>query len=162
MTDNVGACNCRCIRGAALLVVALIAGCGGGGEEPPKVVAVSGIVKLDGQPLKGASILFVPIEAAKGIGAAGTSDGEGKYSLAFGNNRGVLPGGYTVVVEKWVNKDGSDIATGPDIDIEQMKMGGLVKSLLPPAYSDPRGTPLKALIEDKERQTVDLEVQSKK
>jgi hypothetical protein len=65
----------------ALAVVALwVAGCG-----DPKVVAVSGRVTLDGQPLAGAHVVFQPIAAAKdmnpGSGSYGITDADGRYTL---------------------------------------------------------------------------------
>jgi hypothetical protein len=65
---------------AAALVAA--AGCGGDG---PKYVPVSGFVKVDGQPYKGAVVSFQPVggkeNANPGRGSSGLTDANGRYSL---------------------------------------------------------------------------------
>lgn len=65
---------------AAALVAA--AGCGGDG---PKYVSVSGFVKVDGQPYKGAVVSFQPVggkdSANPGRGSSGLTDANGRYSL---------------------------------------------------------------------------------
>ncbi len=70
-----------------------IAGCGGGSGTVP----VSGIVRLDGQPLQDASISFVPEGGGKH--ATGTTDMSGKFVLSTVDPRdGAMPGTYKVVI----------------------------------------------------------------
>jgi len=58
---------------ACLLAIA-ISGCGSG-----NLGTVSGTVTLDGQPLEGAELLFMP--TGGGGASVGTTDGSGKYTL---------------------------------------------------------------------------------
>lgn len=66
---------------AAALACALVAGCGGG----PKVVAVSGVVKVDGQPYKNAVVTFQPVATEgnpnPGLGSNAETDDQGRFTL---------------------------------------------------------------------------------
>ena len=66
-------------------------GCGGEVFHP-----VRGLVRLDGQPLGGAAITFVPEQ--KGTPAVGTSNAKGEFTLETGNDIGAQPGKYKVLV----------------------------------------------------------------
>lgn len=59
--------------------VLLLCGCGGGADTPD-LGQVSGVVTLDGQPLEGAVIEFIP---QGGRPSSGTTDSEGKYDLRY-------------------------------------------------------------------------------
>ena len=73
------------------LVVSLGAGCASGG---PEIAYVEGRITLDGEPLVGATIVFVS-ENGRPSGAATGADG--KYVLNFANGRkGAVPGTNTV------------------------------------------------------------------
>ena len=64
-----------------LLVVASLAiGCNRG-PAPPKLVPVHGTVTLDGKPLPGAAVTFVPVGNTQGTGASGYTDQDGKYEV---------------------------------------------------------------------------------
>jgi hypothetical protein len=77
---------------ACVLTVAL-AGCGGGGATSP----VTGVVTLDGKPLVGASIQFVP--QGSGRDATGETDKNGGFVMStFKPRDGVVPGTYKVVI----------------------------------------------------------------
>ena len=58
----------------ALLATAALAGCGDG----PKMAAVSGTVLVNGQPVEGAQVLFMP----DGERAAGSTDTNGRFQLS--------------------------------------------------------------------------------
>lgn len=76
----------------------VMSGCGDGSGTVP----VAGIVKLDGQPLKNASVSFLP--QGDGKQATGTTDDAGKFVLSTDNPRdGAMPGNYKVVIEPSVN-----------------------------------------------------------
>ena len=111
------------LAGAFLLV-----GCGGASKEADfkgKLVPVSGVVKIDGAPVAGVQIAFVP---RSGIGgnpnealvriASGTTDSEGKYTLSthpggpatkkeLEGYSGILPGKYSATFSLWVMPDGT-------------------------------------------------------
>jgi hypothetical protein len=86
----------RSFRLAALaLAVALTGGCGGSG---PKPVKVEGVVLLDGKPLPGATVRFVPLDR-KGETAVGFARDDGTFRLTSqSGGEGALPGEYKVVV----------------------------------------------------------------
>jgi hypothetical protein len=79
----------------ALLAVAgasTLAGCSKSGTTP-----VEGVVLLDGQPLAGASIQFVPQD--KGRDATGETDKNGHFAMStFQPKDGAMPGAYKVVI----------------------------------------------------------------
>ena len=77
----------------ALIVLGLIVGCGGGAD----IGAVTGTVTMDGQPLEGASVVFVPAVGGRPAGAM--TDAEGKFELNFsGGRKGTLPGKNKVMI----------------------------------------------------------------
>ena len=70
----------------------LCAGCAGQTTTP-----VEGVVLLDGKPLVGATVQFVPQE--KGRDATGETDKSGQFVMStFKPRDGVLPGSYKVVI----------------------------------------------------------------
>lgn len=88
---------------AALLTIGAccVAGCSGGPERP-ETYPVTGTVTLDGKPVEGATVVFVPKEKGKGRAATGVTDSNGKYSLGtFASGDGVIPGQYLVKVTKY-------------------------------------------------------------
>jgi hypothetical protein len=69
----------------------VVPGCGGG---DPSLVAVSGIVTLNGQPLKDATVEFVPKE---GWGSLGKTDESGRYELLYrARKKGAIAGSHKV------------------------------------------------------------------
>ena len=82
----------------ALLGIGLLVGCG---PSNPPTYKVSGVVKLDGKPVPGATISFVPDSGTEAQPAAGISDNEGKYALTtFASGDGAMKGMYLVTVLK--------------------------------------------------------------
>lgn len=119
-------------------------GCGG---EPsgPEMAEVSGMVTLDGKPLAGAEIFFV----SKGFEGYGRIKDDGRYSLV----RGAPVGSCKVYITKDRAPEGPGAGrvidmSIPGMDEEQVKamnqssVGGNVKPLLPPEYSDPKSSKL--------------------
>jgi hypothetical protein len=78
----------------ALVVFALVfPGCGVTSRTSP----VSGVVTLDGKPLAGASIHFVP--EGSGRDATGETDASGHFTMStFKPRDGVVPATYKVVI----------------------------------------------------------------
>jgi hypothetical protein len=89
-----------------LLAIAMLAsiGCGSGGSHLPKTVPASGTVTLDGKPVDGAQVVFVP--AGDGAtGAFGTTNASGHFSLrSYDEKDGAIPGTYKVQVSKTIQK----------------------------------------------------------
>jgi hypothetical protein len=81
---------------AVVLLTSALVGCGGRGTTP-----VEGVITLEGAPLPGATVLFVPDGTGKGRPASGFTSPEGVFRLTtFQPDDGALPGSYRVVVRK--------------------------------------------------------------
>ncbi|MCA9129662.1 MAG: carboxypeptidase regulatory-like domain-containing protein [Planctomycetales bacterium] len=98
---------------AGLLVLSL--GCGSGSDNPP-TYPVTGTVTLKGNPVAGATIIFVPIsDGAKG--ATGTSDDQGNYQVTtFVSGDGAVPGDYMLKVFKFDAPPAPPSESSPDFD----------------------------------------------
>jgi hypothetical protein len=81
-----------------LAITALASGCG---DSNPKTYPVSGVVTLDGKPVPGATVTFIP-DDSKSKSAATNCDAQGKYSMStFKQGDGAIPGSYKVIVAKY-------------------------------------------------------------
>jgi hypothetical protein len=82
-------------RALVPLVLALTAtGCG-------QTSSVKGRVLLDGQPVAGAAVLFMPDADGQGRPASGTTDSDGYFQLmTFRPGDGAASGTYRIVVSK--------------------------------------------------------------
>ena len=118
-----------------LPVVLLTLGCGPGG---PKLTPVSGTVTLNGSPLAGATVTFLPRDGTPGFGGVGKTDASGVYSLRGSRDdaRGIPPGEYRVVLSKRLMPDGSEVPAG---DKTPPMLSPAVESL-PADYSSMTGT----------------------
>lgn len=68
-------------RLCALAVIVCLAGCK---QHPYDVVAVSGVVTINGKPVKDVRVAFQPTDTTKlnpGPGSIGVTDAEGRYTL---------------------------------------------------------------------------------
>jgi hypothetical protein len=83
--------------GTMALLCVIVSGCGG-----VKPLTVDVVVTLDGEPLAGATVLFVPEEGTRGRPAHGLTDIDGSLQLTTPpeEDDGVYPGAYRVVVTK--------------------------------------------------------------
>lgn len=96
-----------------LAVAIAVGGCGRSGEPIPKLVPVKGKVLLNGEPLAGASVSFVPRDQTTGTGGFGATLADGTFELMHRSNAsGVEPGAYTVLFSKFAMPDGSPIPEG--------------------------------------------------
>ncbi len=97
------------IRPLLLLVSFTILGC----DKPsdPSLVAVSGTITLNDQPLVNAAVTFIPKDGTPGFGGVGKTDASGKYTIAGSrtNEKGIPPGEYRVVISKRLMPDGTEI-----------------------------------------------------
>lgn len=87
----------RAAHFALIPLIAIVAGCGGG----PKLATASGIVTLDGKPLEGATLSFIPTPG-NAVSTAGTdvSGPDGNFQMTYNGRAGLAPGKYKVVVSK--------------------------------------------------------------
>lgn len=128
------------LRLIGVLAIALIttAGCG-------KYAPVEGVVTLDGQPLAGATVMFIPTETSPGRGgprqANALTDGEGRFRLETVNKTGAIPATYKVMVSKKVLPKG---VKPPDRNnmMEVMAASSRMIESLPKKYTDQRLTDL--------------------
>jgi hypothetical protein len=138
-----------------LLGVLVLAGggCGGSGT-----VKVRGTVTLDGKPLRGAVVTFVP-SGEKGRAASGATQADGSFQLTtFKPDDGALPGDYKVTVrfDQGVQvftdanikeaKEKHELDKLMDTPEGQAKLAALRRKLppspVPAVYSAPERTPL--------------------
>jgi hypothetical protein len=133
-------------RAVVWVVIGLVGGCGG-----PASVPAGGTVTLDGQPVAGAAVMFLP-ESEGGLPAGAETDAAGHFSAAVPNEAGVRPGRYKVTVSKIepaggppkTRKTAGDevVPADPRAAMAGAKSPG--KHLLPAGYADARTTPLRA------------------
>jgi len=141
------------LLGACLLI--RVVGCGSS-VDIPDLVEVSGIVTLDGQPLPGATVYFIPkLQFAPAAGtdqprlieeSAGLTDEQGHFRLRGIHKEsgwGAMVGDHRVLIRKRVMKDGSAVPTG-DVDLAILETS--MKELLPAIYSDEQQTTLSAQV----------------
>lgn len=89
----------RCFPLVVLFLFSL-SGCGDNGGRVP----VTGIVNFDGKPLEDGNITFGGDKGAAGIGKIQN----GKFTMSeSGNETGVLPGNYKVLISSWFEERGS-------------------------------------------------------
>ena len=88
---------------AVFAVLFAVAGCG---ESNPSTAQVSGKVTLDGEPVEGALVLFIPDDPANKAATA-SSQSDGSYTLTtFEAGDGAMPGSYKIKVSKKGLEDG--------------------------------------------------------
>src|SRR4051794_27542937 len=103
---------------ALLLVMASVTGCGSG------LASVEGGVTLDGTPVQGATVTFVPDSGSVSQVISGQTDASGKFVLGSGGKSGAPAGNYKVVVTKTeVIGGGGEMKPGDPKYLEAMKKG---------------------------------------
>lgn len=145
-----------------LLCVALVVGCQPAGADRPATFKVTGAVTMDGAPLEGASVMFVP-KTPPGNAASGTTDAGGKYALStFGGDDGAVPGDYFVVIRKYeaaapaaAPAGGAAAPAGGEVEQDANFSGAVVteegsKNLLPEKYASPATSGFTATVEAKD------------
>lgn len=84
---------CR-LKMTSLLFLLVLAGCGGNGVE---LATVEGTVTMDGRPLPGAFVRFMPVNG--GRTASGRTDENGHYTMQYSvHDDGVLVGPARVAI----------------------------------------------------------------
>ena len=149
-------------RGLLLVacLLSLVSGCSRGRQHPP-THAVTGLVTVDGKPVKDAIVSFLPENGQ--YPANGTTDASGRYELtSFTRGDGAMEGSFRVTIVKYEEENGDmpdgnvDQPTaegnGQETGNEGYVPAGMVvsqydegpKNLLPKQYSDQQETPLTA------------------
>ena len=144
----------RAYKTGWLVAVALLAATGCGGRP----VGIKGKITLDGQPLAGATVEFVP--EGDGRTAVGITDKEGKFSLStYKPGDGALRGDYKVVIKKTPERalpkpDPNDKEAAKKLMLKLMTMNqnyrqpAANKDAVPGAYGEPENTPLLQTVPD--------------
>ena len=92
----------RALNVAAPVIGVLLAGCGDRGDAP-ELGDVSGYVRLDGQPLSAARVIFQPEGGRPSIGL---TDDEGYYELSYSRGEtGAKVGRHVVRISTFVEAD---------------------------------------------------------
>lgn len=132
------------VRRACFLLVmnCVLSGCGEGVVEPnwPDAVPCSGTVTMDGKPLSGVQVLFVPDVSTNGQGGSGTTDDAGKFTASSRDTKGeittgIVPGKYRVAFSRMVKADGSVWTPDPTSPTGPATVGA--REEIPLKYSDP-------------------------
>lgn len=121
-------CHAACLS----VVLLTLTGClGGAGEAKP--VPASGVLTLNGEPLAGAYVLFIPDIGPK---ASATTDADGGFELTTVQEKdGVVPGPCRIAVEKRAPLDPKDPYVTP-------------KSLIPEKYGSVNTSGLSETVAD--------------
>ena len=120
-------------RGGAVCAVAI--GFFGCGRDTFPLVPVHGIVTLDGQPVEGARISFIPERA---FTAGGITDVGGRFTLMCQGRRGCPPGRSQVLVSKQMLSLPEGVAADDRAAIEALPEGPQYIAVVPSQYGDPR------------------------
>jgi len=122
----------------ALSVLLCTAGCG---SNRPKLVPVKGTVTVDGKPIEGALVTFLPQFA--GQPAIGTTIADGTFTLTtHPHGQGAMPGKHIITVSKvevtgfLADKDGLSGGVAPE--------GVQQRWIVPKPYSDQKTSKLSA------------------
>jgi hypothetical protein len=152
MMVRLSAGHSSALAAIGLLFAAALAGCG------TATSPVEGTVLLDGQPLVGASIQFVPQGAGKQ--ATGETDKNGAFTMSTDKPRdGVVPGEYKVVVSPPVGQpDPTQYASADEAMAAAAKAPARKASgpAFPQKYTRPDQTPLTQTVPVKEKLRLDL------
>lgn len=90
---------------ASCLLISIV-GCSNNPAKYPETGAVSGTVTLDGEPLEGAAVSFIP---AEGRPSKGKTDAQGKYVLRYaGGIQGAMLGPCKVSITKTVADEATE------------------------------------------------------
>jgi hypothetical protein len=107
-----------------VLIAVSIFGVMGCGAKSPPIGYVSGVVKISGQPVEGATVEFTPVS---GRGSVAVTDSAGMYVLKYTNTvDGALIGEHTVRISTGVAGSASN---------EGGQSGGGKPERIPPAYN---------------------------
>jgi len=144
------------IRILSWIVLLLLTTNGCRDASVPELVPVGGTVTLDGKPLSGALVEFLPLGDIPGNGGGGRTSAEGRYQLQTGQGHHGIPAGeYKVVIIKLVMPDGSDFPADSDVP----PIDSSAQQVLSARYSERDLTELRAIVAA-ETHTLDFALES--
>lgn len=131
------------------------------GEPTLPTEYVEGVVTLDGSPVEGASVTFVPVDMTTGISAVGTTDANGVYKLTATQGvddkmpapeAGAMPGDYVVTIRK---VEAADYVSREEAEAQGIKPTEYApgqepkpKYIVPKKYLNPSSTDLKVTVKE--------------
>jgi hypothetical protein len=138
-------------HGSCLVALGALFCAGCTGDDGPPTVPVTGIVTLNGTPVEGVTVTFIPASEGAGESAVGVTDASGKYSLATRKkDDGAVVGKYKVTMAKYQGgapaaaADASKVHADYDIsdeyapgyDEKAASDAPPAQNLLPPQYAN--------------------------
>ena len=140
-----------------LLLVSLICLQGCKKSTAIKTDLVTGVVQMNGSPLVGAMVTFLPVDS--GNTAIGTTDANGKYTLQTllgAADAGTTPGDYIVTISKKENRSTGQQewseSAGEMVDIMS------AHEQVPEKFTNKSSTPLKATVVAGQANSFDFDV----
>ena len=118
----------------------LLSGCGP--DNPYGTVAVTGKITVNGEPMEGITVTFVP-DSPEGVSAFGRTDAGGNYQLTTGGapfGTGAIPGTYSVTFSKVQAAEGQSLADFQAGNAAPSPPSGPPQAvhLIPQKYDSPR------------------------
>ncbi|MDR2115259.1 MAG: carboxypeptidase-like regulatory domain-containing protein [Planctomycetaceae bacterium] len=121
-----------------LLFVVAITGCGSG----IKYLPVTGTLTIDGVPMEGVTLSFVPISG--GTTASATTNAQGEFSVTTSNHNGCISGEYNIIVFKL---EQSQLPAASQTSVGPPHGPPVIKNLLPPKFAKTETSGLHTTIE---------------
>lgn len=145
------------VRGLlGFLIIAVFAGCGG--VDRPPTAPVSGTVMVDGEPVEGAAVMFVPEKG--GRPATGTTDAQGHFTLrTFEEGDGAVLGKHQVAITLAKSTGGPEALEG---GVMGEITSGAVKTewIVPRKYGDPKSSGLTKTVVEGEENTFTFDLKT--
>jgi hypothetical protein len=138
----------RLIRAGVWAACAAALAAAGGCSREPKLVPVTGLVKLDGKPVAGVRVYFWPEESTANKTfvnrfAIGFTGADGRFVLHSSNGDGIAAGEYKVTFARPLARGGKAAA-----DPNQKPEETGAKESLPAELTDPKKTRHTAAVSD--------------
>ncbi len=135
-----------------------LADCGSG--DRMQVYPVSGVIKFNGQPMKGGgSIAFLPMESKPGKMPGGMILEDGTYKLTtYEGNDGALPGEYRVAITQITVEEPESVIDGSGQRSKAPTRVVDQKDWIPTINADMVRSPLTAKVEAKENNQIDFDI----
>ena len=145
------------LAAAWMTVFVFFAGCGG--QTKTKSVAVSGVVRLNGAPLKSGVISFRAVDPNQGSFASGNIDKDGHYAAeTLFVGPGIVPGKYLVGV--LAQQDPTKYTPQEYDSLVGIGKPG-IPSIVPATVTDPSTSGIKVTIVAPGPQTFDVNIEDK-
>jgi hypothetical protein len=125
----------------------VLIGCGGKGVTP-----VRGVITLEGTPVAGATVVFMPEDQDGRRPASGFTSSDGTFQLTtYKPNDGALPGKYRVLIQKTEAAKDPGAAEQSALERARVKIEGRSlrqhrQPILPKAYARFDTTPLRCTV----------------